>query len=166
MRLRNEYYPRFRTFSSTTDFCISGICNLPLLKAVSLGAEAGINYKTEDFAARVSELTEGRGANIILDCVGGSYAAQNIEALAVDGRYHRLFLKYALEYSFKGTVSRNFLLLVFFMNQFPSFPPAPDSQVKVHHRYQRHRRQSFPPFSLMLLIPVANLPPVSTNDWW
>jgi NADPH:quinone reductase-like Zn-dependent oxidoreductase len=62
----------------------------PLPKAITLGAEAGINYKTEDFAARVSELTEGRGANIILDCVGGSYAPQNIEALAVDGRYHRL----------------------------------------------------------------------------
>ncbi len=36
------------------------------------------------------------------------------------------------------------------------------SQVKVHHRYQRHRRQIFPPVSLVLLIPVANLPPVST----
>jgi NADPH:quinone reductase-like Zn-dependent oxidoreductase len=63
---------------------------LPLLKAISLWAEAGINYKTEDFAARVSELTEGRGANIILDCVGGSYAAQDMEALAVDGRYNPL----------------------------------------------------------------------------
>ncbi len=89
MRLRNEYYPRFRTFSSTTDFCISGIGNLSLLKAITLGAEAGINYKTEDFAARVSELTEGRGANVILDCVGGSYVQQNMEALAIDGRYHR-----------------------------------------------------------------------------
>ncbi len=47
------------------------------------------------------------------------------------------------------------------------------SQVKVHHRfqwhqrqichrYQLHRRQIFPPVSLVLLIPVANLPPVST----
>jgi NADPH:quinone reductase-like Zn-dependent oxidoreductase len=72
---------------------------LPLLKAISLGAEAGINYKTEDFAARVSELTEGRGANIILDCVGGSYASQNMEALAVDGRYHRL--KYTLDLPLK-----------------------------------------------------------------
>jgi NADPH:quinone reductase-like Zn-dependent oxidoreductase len=58
------------------------------LKALSLGAEAGINYKTEDFAARVLELTGGRGVDIILDCVGGSYALKNIEALAVDGRYH------------------------------------------------------------------------------
>ncbi len=77
--------------------------------------------------------------------------------------------------SLKGTVSRDFLLLVFFMNQ---FPPAPEysiqtvlnffensrrySLVKVHHRYQRHRWQIFPPFSLALLIPAANLPPVST----
>jgi hypothetical protein len=32
----------------------------------------------------------------------------------------------------------------------------------VHHRYQRHRWQIFPPFLLAMLIPVANLPPVST----
>jgi NADPH:quinone reductase-like Zn-dependent oxidoreductase len=50
----------------------------------------------------VSELTEGRGANIILDCVGGSYTAQNMEALAVDGRYHRL--KYASDLPFKKLV--------------------------------------------------------------
>ncbi len=36
------------------------------------------------------------------------------------------------------------------------------SQLKVDHRYQRHRRQIWPPVSLVLLIPVANLPPVST----
>jgi len=36
------------------------------------------------------------------------------------------------------------------------------SQGKVHHRYQRHRWQIFLPFSLALLIPAANLPPVST----
>ncbi len=32
----------------------------------------------------------------------------------------------------------------------------------MHHRYEQHRRQIFPPFSLALLILVANLPPVST----
>ncbi len=57
--------------------------------------------------------------------------------------------------SIKGTVPRDFLLMVF---QFPKY-----SQVKVHHRYQWHRRQIFPPVSLVLLIPVANLPPVSTT---
>ena len=59
-------------------FCIA--------QAVSLGAEAGINYKTEDFGARVLELTGGRGVDLILDCVGGSYAAKNIQTLALDGR--------------------------------------------------------------------------------
>ncbi len=34
---------------------------------------------------------------------------------------------------------------------------------KICHRYQRHRRQILPPVSLVLLIPVANLPPVSTT---
>ncbi len=36
------------------------------------------------------------------------------------------------------------------------------SQVMVHHRYQKHRWQILPPVSLVLLIPMANLPPVST----
>ncbi len=36
------------------------------------------------------------------------------------------------------------------------------SQLKVDHRCQRHRRQILPPVSVVLLIPVANLPPVST----
>ncbi len=36
------------------------------------------------------------------------------------------------------------------------------SQVKVHHRCQRHRRQILPPVPLVLLTPVENLPPVST----
>ncbi len=74
----------------------------------------------------------------------------------------------------RGTVSRDFLLQVFFMNQFPPAPKYPIrtisnfvenslrySQVKVHHWYQQHRRQIFPPVSLVLLIPVSNLPPVS-----
>jgi hypothetical protein len=36
------------------------------------------------------------------------------------------------------------------------------SQLNVDHRYQRHRQQILPPVSQVLLIPVANLPPVST----
>jgi hypothetical protein len=55
------------------------------------------------------------------------------------------------EFWFKGTVSRDFLFLIFFMNQFPASPRV-YSQFKVHHRYQRHRRQIFPPVSLALLI--------------
>jgi NADPH:quinone reductase len=51
-----------------------------------LGAERGINYRTEDFVAVVKSLTEGRGADLILDIVGGDYLARNIAALAIEGR--------------------------------------------------------------------------------
>lgn len=51
-----------------------------------LGATRGINYKTEDFGARIAELTANRGVDVILDMVGGSYLPRNIKALADDGR--------------------------------------------------------------------------------
>lgn len=52
----------------------------------SLGAEAAINYRTEDFAARVFDLTAGRGVDVILDMVGGAYVAKNVASLATEGR--------------------------------------------------------------------------------
>tara|TARA_R100000005_G_scaffold95995_1_gene79980 strand:- start:703 stop:1701 length:999 start_codon:yes stop_codon:yes gene_type:complete len=51
-----------------------------------LGAERGINYKTEDFVEVAKELTGGKGVNLILDMVGGDYIQRNISALAVEGR--------------------------------------------------------------------------------
>ena len=53
---------------------------------VRLGCDAAINYKTEDFAARIKELTGGRGVDVILDMVGGPYATPNIRSLGMDGR--------------------------------------------------------------------------------
>lgn len=53
---------------------------------LTLGAEAAINYQTEDFVAHVKELTEGRGVDLILDMVGGDYFQRNADALAVEGR--------------------------------------------------------------------------------
>ena len=50
------------------------------------GCDAAINYRTEDFAARVKELTGGRGVDVILDMVGGPYAMSNIRSLGMDGR--------------------------------------------------------------------------------
>ena len=51
-----------------------------------LGAERGINYKSEDFAALVKELTGGRGVDVILDHIGAEYFERNVAALAVNGR--------------------------------------------------------------------------------
>jgi NADPH:quinone reductase len=51
-----------------------------------LGAERAINYRTEDFAAVVKQLTGGRGADVILDMVGGDYVPRELTCLADDGR--------------------------------------------------------------------------------
>ncbi|MGK5034225.1 NAD(P)H-quinone oxidoreductase [Janthinobacterium sp. LB3P118] len=52
----------------------------------ALGAERGINYRTEDFVAVVKELTAGKGVDVILDMVGGDYLPREIDCLADDGR--------------------------------------------------------------------------------
>jgi putative PIG3 family NAD(P)H quinone oxidoreductase len=51
-----------------------------------LGADRAINYKTEDFVAEVKTATDGAGANVILDMVGGDYIDRNYDAAAIDGR--------------------------------------------------------------------------------
>lgn len=52
----------------------------------SLGAERGINYRSEDFVEVVKSLTDGKGANVIIDMVAGSYVNREIQCLADDGR--------------------------------------------------------------------------------
>jgi NADPH2:quinone reductase len=51
-----------------------------------LGAERAINYKDEDFATVVKELTGGKGVDVVLDMVGGDYVAREVSCLADDGR--------------------------------------------------------------------------------
>jgi NADPH:quinone reductase len=51
-----------------------------------LGAERAINYKTDDFAAVLLDLTGGRGVDIILDMVGAAYFSRNLDLLALEGR--------------------------------------------------------------------------------
>lgn len=51
-----------------------------------LGAERAINYRTEDFAKVVKELTGGRGVDVILDMVAGDYVQRELSCLADDGR--------------------------------------------------------------------------------
>src|SRR5450830_2133479 len=52
----------------------------------ALGAERGINYKTEDFGVVVKSLTNDRGVDVILDMVAGDYLPREVSCLADDGR--------------------------------------------------------------------------------
>jgi NADPH:quinone reductase len=52
----------------------------------TLGAERAINYREEDFVEAVLAATDQRGADVILDMVGGEYVGRNIKAAARDGR--------------------------------------------------------------------------------
>jgi len=54
--------------------------------ARKVGADGVINYRSQDFVVEVSKLTEGRGANVILDMVGGSYIERNLRCMALEGR--------------------------------------------------------------------------------
>ena len=51
-----------------------------------LGADVAVNYKTEDFVAATKAATGDKGADVIMDMVGGNYIALNYEAAAVEGR--------------------------------------------------------------------------------
>ena len=51
-----------------------------------LGADVAVNYRTEDFVAATKTATGGKGAELILDMVGGDYIERNYEAAGVEGR--------------------------------------------------------------------------------
>ena len=53
---------------------------------LKLGADVAINYKTQDFVAEAKKATGGKGAELIIDMVGGDYIDRNYELAAVDGR--------------------------------------------------------------------------------
>lgn len=51
-----------------------------------LGAERAINYHEEDFVAVMKEITDGKGAHVVLDMVGGDYVGRNLNVLGKGGR--------------------------------------------------------------------------------
>src|SRR3990167_1654304 len=53
---------------------------------VALGADVGINYKTQDFVAEVKAATDGKGTDVVLDMVAGDYVAREVQCVADDGR--------------------------------------------------------------------------------
>ena len=72
-----------------------------------LGADVAINYKTEDFVAATKAATGDKGAEVILDMVGGDYIARNYEAAAVEGR----IVQIAFQGSPKATVDFRRIML-------------------------------------------------------
>lgn len=72
-----------------------------------LGADVAVNYKTEDFVAATKAATDDRGAEVILDMVGGDYIARNYEAAAVEGR----IVQIAFQGSPKATVDFRRIML-------------------------------------------------------
>jgi NADPH:quinone reductase len=66
-----------------------------------LGADVAVNYRSEDFVAVTKEQTGGKGAELILDMVGGDYIERNYEAAAVEGRVVQI----AFQGSAKATVN-------------------------------------------------------------
>ena len=73
----------------------------------ALGADLAVNYKTEDFVAAVKAATDGKGADVILDMVGGDYIERNYEAAAMEGR----IVQIAFQGSSKATVDFRRIML-------------------------------------------------------
>ncbi|QHO19927.1 hypothetical protein HN51_062456 [Arachis hypogaea] len=70
---------------SYSRFCLAG-SEEKLAFCKDIRVDVCINYKTEDFVARVKEETGGQGVDIILDCMGASYYQRNLDSLNFDGR--------------------------------------------------------------------------------
>ncbi|MGN6848555.1 MAG: NAD(P)H-quinone oxidoreductase [Sphingomicrobium sp.] len=56
-------------------------------RAIELGAEAAINYRTQDFVEEVHRITNRAGVNVVVDMVGGDYVPRNLACLAEEGRH-------------------------------------------------------------------------------
>ena len=56
-------------------------------RAAALGADAAINYRTQDFVEEVHRVTSRAGVNIVIDMVGGDYVPRNLACLTEEGRH-------------------------------------------------------------------------------
>ncbi|MAU95639.1 MAG: NAD(P)H-quinone oxidoreductase [Fulvimarina sp.] len=77
LQLAHEFGARAFATAGSDDKCRA---------AEKLGADACINYRNADFVAALKEATGGKGIDLILDMIGGDYAARNVDVAAEDGR--------------------------------------------------------------------------------
>jgi NADPH2:quinone reductase len=98
IQLAKAFGARVITTAGSAEKC--GACR-------KLGADVAINYKTEDFVAATKTATNDKGANVILDMVGGDYIGRNYEAASVEGR----IVQIAFQGSPKATVDFRRIML-------------------------------------------------------
>ena len=79
-RLKADCFSRTVTATTSTKEKIDWLLALPN------GPTHAVNYKTEDFSAVVKQITENKGADVVIDFVGRSHFSKNLDSLAVDGR--------------------------------------------------------------------------------
>ena len=77
IQLARQFGARVLTTAGSAEKCA---------RCEELGAHRAINYRDQDFVEAVKASTDGKGADVILDMVGGDYVARNYDAAAVDGR--------------------------------------------------------------------------------
>ncbi|HZS15254.1 MAG TPA: NAD(P)H-quinone oxidoreductase [Candidatus Dormibacteraeota bacterium] len=96
-----------------------------------LGAHHGIDHTAEDFVARVKEITDGRGADVILDIIGAAYLERNLDALATDGRLVIIGLQGGVraEIGLNTMISRRLTVMAASLRQRPA-----DQKALVVHR--------------------------------
>ena len=79
---------------------------------LKLGADVAINYREQDFVAEAKAATGGKGVDVILDMVAGSYIERDVQALADDGRIAIIAVQGGLEAKFNaGEVLRRRLTI-------------------------------------------------------
>jgi len=79
---------------------------------IALGADVGINYKTQDFVVEVKAATGGRGVDVVLDMVAGDYVAREIQCVADDGRIVIIAVQGGIQSGFNaGELLRRRLLI-------------------------------------------------------
>ena len=78
-----------------------------LQACLTLGAAVAVNYKSEDFVAATKAATDRKGADVVLDMVGGDYIERNYEAAAIEGRVVQI----AFQASPKATVDFRRIML-------------------------------------------------------
>lgn len=71
---------------------------------LELGADHAINYKTQDFQVEALRLTEGRGVDVVLDMVAGSYVAKEVQCMAEEGRLVIIAVQGGVQAEFNASV--------------------------------------------------------------